>query len=78
MTLDQAEAALRHWAQFGLTRHRAIGLLPRIWELRHNLTPFDAGYVALAEMLDCPLVTSDGRMARTPGLRCDVQLLSGV
>lgn len=55
-----------------------IELLPvrpfedRIWELRRNLTCYDAWYVAIAEALDLPLATLDQRMARAPGLRCDL------
>ena len=41
----------------------------RVWELRHNLTCYDAWYVALAEVLNLPLATLDGRLARTPILR---------
>jgi predicted nucleic acid-binding protein len=43
---------------------------PRVWELRQNLTPYDAWYVALAEALDAPLATLDRRLARAPGPRC--------
>lgn len=49
-------------------------LRPRIWQLRHNLTAYDAWYVALAEALDAPLATLDGRLARAPGLRCRILL----
>lgn len=42
----------------------------RIWELHATVTPYDAAYVALAEALDAPLVTADGRLARAPGPRC--------
>lgn len=63
------------------TAHRRLGrtgmaLLPfapfeeRIWELRHNLTAYDAWYVAVAEALDCPLVTLDIRLSRAPGPTC--------
>ncbi len=48
-------------------------LLERIWELRHNVRTYDAAYVALAETLGLTLVTSDRRLARTPGLRCQVE-----
>jgi predicted nucleic acid-binding protein len=44
----------------------------RIWELRHNLTAYDAGYVALAELLEATLVTLDARISHAPGLRCAV------
>jgi predicted nucleic acid-binding protein len=44
----------------------------RVWELRDNLTAYDAWYVALAELLDASLVTLDERIARAPGLRCKV------
>ena len=42
----------------------------RIWELRNNLTIYDAWFVALAEALDCPLVTLDRRLSRAPGPTC--------
>ena len=50
-------------------------LLTRCWELRQNLTPYDAAYVALAELLDVVLVTGDKRLSRSPGLRCRVQVI---
>jgi len=50
-------------------------LLRRVWELRENVTPYDAVYVVLAEMLDAPLVTSDARLSRAPGLNCRVEVL---
>lgn len=50
-------------------------LLRRVWELRENVTPYDAVYVVLAEMLDAPLVTSDVRLSRAPGLFCPVEVL---
>lgn len=45
----------------------------RVWELRGNLTAYDAAYVALAELLDMPLVTLDSRLARAPGVECVVR-----
>jgi predicted nucleic acid-binding protein len=51
-------------------------LADRVWELRSNLTSYDASYVALAELTDATLITRDARLARAPGLRCTVALCS--
>jgi predicted nucleic acid-binding protein len=67
--------ALATAQQLGLRRHASRHLWPRAWELRTNLTAYDALYVALAEQLDAPLLTADSRAARAPGLRCTVELL---
>lgn len=53
--------------------HRA--LLPRCWELRANLTVYDAAYVAVAELTGALLLTADGRLARAPGPTCAIELL---
>jgi predicted nucleic acid-binding protein len=50
-----------------------IDLLPRAWELRGRLRTWDALYVALAERLECPLVTLDRRMGRVQQIRCPVE-----
>jgi predicted nucleic acid-binding protein len=50
-------------------------LLGRAWALRDNLTTYDACYVALAEMLACPLLTSDTRLARSPGANCPIEVV---
>jgi predicted nucleic acid-binding protein len=65
-----AERALGRWARLGARRHAAVGLLPRVWALRDNVTAYDATYVALAEALDCPLLTGDARLAAAPGPHC--------
>lgn len=49
-------------------------LAPRIWQLRRNLTSYDAAYVALAEELDAPLITLDRRLAEAPGVTCRVEI----
>lgn len=49
-------------------------LTARMWELRYNLSAYDASYIALSEALDVPLVTSDGRLARAPGHRATIEL----
>jgi predicted nucleic acid-binding protein len=50
-------------------------LLPRMWELRENLTPYDAAYVALAELTGAVLVTGDERIMASPGARCAIQIV---
>lgn len=51
-------------------------LLRRCWELRANLTTYDAAYVALAEALDTPLLTADRRLADAPGSRCPIEVIA--
>jgi predicted nucleic acid-binding protein len=70
-----AQAFLRALAALPIARRRLVPLLDRVWELRHNATPYDASYVALAEALDAPLVTADSRLLAVPGRRCRVELL---
>ncbi|MGH2871205.1 MAG: type II toxin-antitoxin system VapC family toxin [Solirubrobacteraceae bacterium] len=65
-------AALLRWGRLGLRRFAVVGLLGRIWELRENLSAYDASYVSLAEALGCELVTADARLAGAPGPRCAV------
>jgi predicted nucleic acid-binding protein len=64
---ERGREALVDLADFPLTRYRHDFLLPRVWELRHNLTAYDAVYVALAEALDAPLLTRDRRLAAAAG-----------
>jgi len=73
---EQGELALGGFAELKLTRFPADWLRPRLWELRHNLSGYDATYVALAEMTDATaLLTTDARLAQAPGPRCKIQLL---
>jgi predicted nucleic acid-binding protein len=62
-------------SDFPLHRYPHDVLLPRVWELRHNLTAYDAVYVALAEVLDAPLLTRDRRVATAAGHRARVDLV---
>ena len=70
-----ARTALRTLVALPLTLHPHLALLSRVWELRANLSVYDGAYVAVAEALALPLLTSDRRLARTPGLRCTVDLV---
>ena len=67
--------ALDTWRRLGMVRYSVVGFLGRIWQLRENLSAYDASYVALAESLDCALLTSDQRLARAPGIRCPVTVV---
>jgi predicted nucleic acid-binding protein len=66
--------ALADLANFPLRRYPHDFLLPRMWELRNNLTAYDAAYVALAEALDAPLLTRDRRLAAAAGHRAQIEL----
>jgi predicted nucleic acid-binding protein len=56
--------------------HHTSPLIGRAYELRHNVGAYDAMYVALAEVLQCPLITSDVRLANAIGVRCEIELLA--
>jgi predicted nucleic acid-binding protein len=71
----RAELALRDLQEIPLRRAPHRYLLSRCWELRSNLTVYDASYVALAEMLGVVLLTADAKLARTPGVRCDIDVI---
>lgn len=72
---DHAWNALDRWRRLGLSRYGVFHLLERVWELRQNLSAYDATYVALAESLGCALLTADVRLGRAPGLHCPVTLV---
>jgi predicted nucleic acid-binding protein len=64
-------------SRLGIRRFPHAPLLGRVWQLRANLTAYDATYVALAEALGCALLTADRRLAAAPGPRCPIQRLPG-
>jgi predicted nucleic acid-binding protein len=70
-----AWAALDRWRRLGMSRYAVAPFLARVWELRENLSAYDASYVALAESLDCALFTADVRLGGAPGLRCPVTVV---
>lgn len=73
---ERAATALLDLGDLALERYPHRALTGRAWQLRTNMTPYDASYVALAEALGCALVTADGPLARAPGSRCPVELLA--
>ena len=75
LTDRRAAAAVRDLADLPLQRASHRSMVRRIWQLRSNLTAYDAAYVALAEALSATLVTGDRRLAAAPGIRCTVERL---
>jgi len=69
----RAQDALDALATFTVELLSTKQLLPRMWQLRANLTGYDAAYVAAAEALGCPLLTADARLARASGARCEIR-----
>ena len=74
---SHAERMIIVLATLGIRLHGSADLLGRVWQLRGNLTAYDATYVALAETLTCPLLTADRRLANAFGPRCPIQLVPG-
>ena len=72
---DDGWLALDTWRRLGVIRHPLAGLLDRVWQLRENVSAYDASYLALAETLGCALLTADARLSRVPGLRCSVTVV---
>lgn len=70
----RSRGALRALDDLRATRYSHVPLRSRIWELRENVTPYDAAYVALAEALRAPLVTVDAALAGAAGTRAEVEL----
>ena len=66
---------LDRWRHLAITRHPVFGVLDRVWQLRDNLSAYDASYVSLAEALSCSLVTADSRLSRAAGLLCAVTVV---
>jgi predicted nucleic acid-binding protein len=67
--------ALADLGTLPLRRVSHLPLLPRVWELRDNLTAYDAAYVALAEVLGLLLLTADEPLKRAAGIRCEIEVL---
>jgi predicted nucleic acid-binding protein len=72
----RARMALQDLVAIPLQRARHVELLNRCWELRRNLTFYDAAYVALAEALRTTLLTGDRKLAKAPGPTCHIEMLT--
>jgi predicted nucleic acid-binding protein len=70
----RAEEAMEDLIAVRVTRYAPVALLPRIWQLRQNLSAYDAAYVALAEELKAPLITRDQKIAAAPGHSATIEV----
>lgn len=75
ITRRRAENALDWFLNLPINRHPHSPFMRRVWQLRDNLTAYDAAYISLSEALGAPLVTLDARLARTGGHSAVVELI---
>ena len=75
MTAQRGREALQDLDDLPLNRYPHDFLIPRVWQLRANLTAYDAVYVALSELLDAPLLTCDSGIALAPGHRATIEVV---
>ena len=78
LSAERAEDLRTDFRDLALIRWPHDALADRVWKLRHNLTAYDETFIALAEALDAPLVTCDGRLATAPGHGASVRLFGGL
>ncbi len=74
VSAERAEEAISDLMALRILRYPHSLLLPRIWQYRHNLSAYDAAYVALAEKLGAPLITRDARLAAASGHTAHIEL----
>jgi predicted nucleic acid-binding protein len=74
ITAHRADEAIRDLLDLRITRYPHFVLLPRIWQLRHNFSAYDAAYILLAEKLVAALVTRDGRLTSASGHAAPIEL----
>ena len=72
---QRCQIALTDWLAFPVHRYAHDVLIPRAWDLRANMTAYDAVYVALAEALSAPLITHDNRLSNAPGHKATIELV---
>ena len=76
LTAQRFRAAISDLHDLPILRHPTLPLMYRAYALRNNITPYDATYIALTELLQCRLLTADTRLARAPGIQCEVSVVT--
>ena len=76
ITARRFKAAVQDLVALPMVRYPTGPFMTRAYELRANVTPYDAAYVALAEALACTLLTADGRLARAPAVACKIEIFT--
>lgn len=74
VSAHRADQAIEDLLDLRITRYPHVALLPRIWQLRNNLSTYDAAYVVLAEELGATLITRDSRLAPAPGHAAQIEV----
>ena len=75
VSASRAEEAIEDLSDLNLHRHGHLTLLTRAWQLRENVTAYDAMYIALAEALDATMITCDSPLAKAPGHRARIEVI---
>ena len=75
ITARRFASAVTDLESIAIVRYPTLPFMRRAYELRANVTSYDATYVALAEVLDCELLTGDGRLGDAPGPACSIRVL---
>jgi len=75
ITAARGKQGLEDHVALNIKRAEQKDLLARVWSLRDSITAYDAAYVVLAEILDCPLITCDAKLARSHGHEARIELI---
>jgi predicted nucleic acid-binding protein len=75
LSASRAAVAIQDLLDLRITRYPHFVLLPRIWQLRHNLSAYDAAYVVLAEKLGATLLTRDAKLASAAGHAATIEVV---